>query len=157
MTLEEYKIYRREKMKKLQEKLSNMPEAPDDKVHGEVDAVELDAIISSDKADENKKEALKEKNKLVKEFIKDQDKGRDIPEEEKSENRLILDESLFEGYDVREFSDLLIEYMDNGTLDPYDIACDLIFYCSEDDIKDFMIRNGYYDEDIEEDNTLEEI
>lgn len=96
MTLEEYKIYRREKMKKLQEKLSNMPEAPDDKVHGEVDAVELDAIISSDKADENKKEALKEKNKLVKEFIKDQDKGRDIPEEEKSEHRLLLDESLFD-------------------------------------------------------------
>lgn len=96
MTLEEFKAKRAERLNSLHEKLSNMPDNIDDKVHGEIDVTELDAIKVSDDIDAARKERFKDKNKEVRQFIKDQDKAVGAAEEDKAEKRLILDESLFE-------------------------------------------------------------
>lgn len=95
MNLEEFRKKRKARLENLQEALSNMPELVDDKVHGEVGAVEMDAIKSSKERDEKVKDSFKDKNKEVKEFVKKQDKDRKVDKEEESEKRLMLDESLF--------------------------------------------------------------
>lgn len=96
MNLEEFRKKRKARLENLQEALSNMPELVDDKVHGEVGAVEMDAIKSSKERDEKVKDSFKDKNKEVKEFVKKQDKDRKVDKEEESEKRLMLDESLFD-------------------------------------------------------------
>lgn len=95
MNLEEFRKNRKARLEALHEELSNMPELTDDKAHGEVGAVEMDAIKSSKERDEKVKDSFKDKNKETKEFIKKQDKDREVEKEDKSENRLMLDESLF--------------------------------------------------------------
>lgn len=95
MNIEEFKKNRKNRMEKLYEALTNMPDAVDDKVQGVVDATTLNAIETSKLKDEQRKESFKEKNKEVREFIQDMDKATDAAEEDKAENRLMLDESLF--------------------------------------------------------------
>lgn len=95
MNIEEFKKNRKNRMEKLYEALTNMPDAIDDKVQGVVDATTLNAIETSKLKDEQRKESFKEKNKETREFIKDMDKATDAAEENKAENRLMLDESLF--------------------------------------------------------------
>ena len=95
MNIEEYRNKRRNRLQKLNEKLSNMPELTDDKVHGEVDVTVADAIKTSNERDKLRKDSFKDKNKEVREFIKKQDKDREVDADDKSEKRLMLDESLF--------------------------------------------------------------
>ena len=96
MTLEEFKKNRKTRLAALHEALTNMPKADGDAVHGEVDAVMFDAITASNERDEKIKEAFKEKNKEVRDFIKAQDKATGAADEDKAEKRLFLDEGLFE-------------------------------------------------------------
>ena len=114
MTIEEFKKNRTKRLEKLHEALVNMPDAVDDKVHGEVDAPTLDIIETSKEREQKIKDAFKEKNKEAREFIKAQDKAVGAAEEDKAEKRLTLDEALFESdgdddyyqdtwYEVNEF------------------------------------------------------
>jgi len=95
MNLEQFREERKARLANLKEALSNLPELSDDKAHIEVDVTTGDAINSSEEREEKVKEAFKEKNKETKEFVKKQDEEREVDKEEKSENRLMLDESLF--------------------------------------------------------------
>ena len=99
MKIEEFNAKRTERMKKLGEALANMPELIDDgKAHVEVDAVTGEAIKSAEERDEQIKDSFKDKNKEVREFIRDQDKATetDKDEKEKAEDKLFLNESLFD-------------------------------------------------------------
>ena len=96
MTLEEFKKNRKTRLETLHEALRNMPKVDGDTVHGEIDATMFDAVKRSNERDEKIKEAFKEKNKEVREFIKAQDKATGAAEEDKAEKRLFLDEDLFE-------------------------------------------------------------
>lgn len=53
---------------------------------------------------------------------------------------------------VREYSDMLFDMIEDGTVDPEIIAKDLIYWCSEDEIKKYMEVNGLlFEEEDEED------
>lgn len=100
MTVEEYKKNRKSRLQRLKEAVESMPEVKDDgKANIQIDPA-LGAALETDRErDQNTKELFKDKNEETREFIKDQDKARekeaDIDKEDKSENRLTLDESLF--------------------------------------------------------------
>lgn len=109
MNLEEFRKNRKARLQRLNESLNrpfkealeNMPDLTDDKAHGEVDAVEMDAIKSSKEREKQTKDALKDKKQEAKKFIKEQDKDTESKSEDKAENRLNLDESLFnEDYEI---------------------------------------------------------
>jgi hypothetical protein len=60
-------------------------------------------------------------------------------------------ECLGEAYNVREFSDMLFDMIENDEIDAKSIAEDLIYWCSEDDIKRYMEVNDIIDiEDYED-------
>lgn len=66
-----------------------------------------------------------------------------------------LNESLDEDFNsgVREYSDMLFDMIEDGVVDAKQIAEDLIYWCSEDDIKHYMKVNDLMfeeDEDPEE-------
>ena len=96
MTIEEFKKNRKSRLETLHEALKNMPEINSDKVQGQVDVDMFDAIKRSNERDAKVKDAFKDKNKEVLEFIKAQDKATGAAEEDKAEKRLFLDEDLFE-------------------------------------------------------------
>lgn len=48
---------------------------------------------------------------------------------------------LNEDYNVREYSDMLYDMVEDGTVDAKSIAEDLIYWCSEDNIKRYMEVN----------------
>ena len=93
MNLEEFRKNRKARLQRLNESLNrpfkealeNMPDLTDDKAHGEVDAVEMDAIKSSKEREKQTKDALKDKNKETKEFVKKQDKDRKVDRDDESE------------------------------------------------------------------------
>lgn len=95
MAVEDYKKNRKARLQRLSEALDNLPELTDSKAHIEVDAVTGGAKAESEERKKQVKDSFKEKNKETREFIKKQDKDREVDKEEKSENRLMLDESLF--------------------------------------------------------------
>ena len=95
MTVDEAKQQRRGRLKKLSEAISNLPEVDGKKMHGEMDVVMFDAVQQSNKRDKLRKEAFKDKNKETREFIKDQDKATGASKEDAAEDKLMLDESLF--------------------------------------------------------------
>ena len=100
MTLEDYKKNRKARLQGLSEALDNLPELTDGKAHIEVDAVTGGAKAESEERKKQVKDSFKDKNKETREFIKKQDKDREVDKEDKSENRLMLDESLFEDYGI---------------------------------------------------------
>ena len=51
---------------------------------------------------------------------------------------------------VREYSDMLYDMLEEGELDAKSIAQDLIYWCSEDDIKKYMIVNDIIDDEPED-------
>lgn len=59
---------------------------------------------------------------------------------------------LCEDYGVREYSDMLYDMIENGEVDAKNIAEDLIYWCSEDDIEKYMKVNEliFEDDEIEE-------
>lgn len=59
------------------------------------------------------------------------------------------DECLQESAGVREYSDMLYDMIESGEIDAKSIAEDLIYWCSEDDIRQYMIVNDIVD--IEDD------
>lgn len=96
MTVEEYKKNRKARLQRLSEALDNLPDLTDKgEAHIEVDAVMGGAKKESEDREKQVKDSFKDKNKETREFIKKQDKDREVDKEEKSENRLMLDESLF--------------------------------------------------------------
>lgn len=95
MTVEEYKKNRKARLQRLSEALDNLPELTDGKAHIQVDAVTGGAKAEAEDRKKQVKDSFKDKNKETREFIKKQDKDREVDKEEKSENRLMLDESLF--------------------------------------------------------------
>ena len=97
MKIEDKRLEREKRMKSLYERLTNMPQADGKKVYGQMDLVQYDAVESSEKRDQEVKNAFKDKNKEVREFVKAQDKATGVTDEEyKSERRLFLDEDLFD-------------------------------------------------------------
>ena len=70
----------------------------------------------------------------------------------------VLDESLDEDFDsgVREYSDMLFDMIEDGSVDAKQIAEDLIYWCSEDDIKRYMQVNDLIWEEAEDDEDPEE-
>ena len=51
---------------------------------------------------------------------------------------------------AREYTNKLIEMMEEGLISPSYLARDLMCYMSEDDVKDFAISEEYIEEEIEE-------
>ena len=148
MTVEEFKKNRQERLMKLHEALTNMPEIDSDKVHGEIGAVEFDAIKSSDERDEKVKEAMKEKNEETREFIKDMDKATDADKEEKAEDRLVLDESLFAEsvFGASPVIDELMAFLDERGLSCEEIFADFLTIVPEQTIVDYLDDLQDYDE-----------
>lgn len=159
MTLEEFKKNRKTRLASLHEALTNMPDVVDDgKVHGEVDAVVATAIADSNKRDKLVKDSFKDKNKEVRQFVKDQDKATGADKEEKSEDRLMLDESLFEGFDddYSSAKEELLSFLDKIGFDSEDIANvfeDFLDRVPDDIIIDYLsdLEDQYY-YDPEENN-----
>ena len=60
-----------------------------------------------------------------------------------------------EDVDVRHYSDMLFDMIEDGTVDPKVIAQDLIYWCSEDEIEHYMrVNDLMFEEDIEEELDL---
>lgn len=120
MTVEEYKKNRKARLQRLSEALDNLPELTDGKAHIQVDAVTGGAKAEAEDRKKQVKDSFKDKNKETREFIKKQDKDREVDKEEKSENRLMLDESLF--------NEEVVEKKLNESLysDAIDIVYDLV-------------------------------
>lgn len=69
-------------------------------------------------------------------------------EEEITEN---CDDKLNEGLGTRDYSDMLFDMIEAGTVDPVQIAEDLIYWCTEEDIEKYMkVNNLIFEEDEEE-------
>lgn len=120
MTFEDYKKNRKARLQRLSEALDNLPELTDGKAHIEVDAVTGGAKEEAEDRKKQVKDSFKDKNKETREFIKKQDKDREVDKEEKSENRLMLDESLF--------NEEVVEKKFNESLysDAIDVVYDLV-------------------------------
>lgn len=69
-----------------------------------------------------------------------------------------LNESIDEDFNsgVREYSDMLFDMIEEGMVDAKQIAEDLIYWCSEDDIKHYMKVNDLMFEEDEDDEDPEE-
>ena len=64
-----------------------------------------------------------------------------------------INESLIklgEAYNVRHYSDILFDMIEDGMVDAKQIAEDLIYWCSEDDIEHYMRVNDLMFDDEEE-------
>lgn len=63
---------------------------------------------------------------------------------------------IYESADVRHYSDMLYEMIEDEYVDPKDIAKDLIYWCSEDDIEHYMrVNDLILDEDGDIDESLD--
>ena len=56
----------------------------------------------------------------------------------------------FKNYDVRKYTKILINMIDEGAIDPVTLSIDLLNYISEDDVKDFARIYDLIQEDDEE-------
>lgn len=125
-------------------------------VHAELPLIMADAYEESKK---KKEEIDKEMEEKTKDNVKLNKvigaKNQPVPELPKK-LKANLDESLFEDYTVRYYSDTLYDMIENGIVDAKSIAQDLIYWCSEDDIKHYMRVNDLlsYDEDDDIDESL---
>lgn len=50
-------------------------------------------------------------------------------------------------YNSREYTNTLYDLMLSGEIDPMQLANDLLCWMSEDEVKDFAIREDYLEED----------
>lgn len=57
--------------------------------------------------------------------------------------------------DIRPNSDKLLRYVEEGILDKDKLITDLIGFMSDDEVKDFMLKNDYFIEE-EDSNDVEE-
>ena len=150
-------------MKIIKEGIANLERCiENDKVNtvGSMPIVMADAFYQSQKNDKELEDAMKE--------------AEDIPEPEKvvgaeeqpvpkmpEEPKATLEENLFEDYDsdVRHYSDMLFDMIEEGSVDAAEIAKDLIYWCSEDSIKEYMRVNQLTSEfiDDEEDDYEESL
>lgn len=124
----------------------------------DVSPVMGDALEDAEKLDKNSKEVFTKLAKDASSIIpKDPGTGKKVTIKPYTE-KLTLDENLFkesivdEDYNVREYSDQLYDMIEDDTVDAKKIAEDLIYWCSEDDIKEYMRVNDliFDDEDMEE-------
>ena len=142
MTLEEFRKSRQERLQNLKEGIMDSMPYPDGKTaHIEVDAVLGQAMIDSKERENKVKEAFKDKDKEVEEFLNEQDKATGAKKEDKSINRymtkLHLDESLFEAVnpdrDPRKEKNVLYE-LDQESLDE-DLNNVDVIYAKDGDIE----------------------
>lgn len=126
-------------------------------VHAELPLIMADAYEDSKKRQEEIDKELEEKDKDSVELNKvigaEEQPVPDLPKEP----NVTLEESLFEDYDSdgRHYSDMLFDMIEEGSVNVADIAKDLIYWCSEDDIKKYMEVNQLTSEFID-DEELEE-
>lgn len=71
-----------------------------------------------------------------------------------SEGLYKFEKNISEAYNVREYSDMLFDMIDEDVVDAKEIAKDLIYWCSEDDIKRFMELRDLIPDDEEIDDYL---
>lgn len=144
----------------LQENLENIERTlgknPKLEIHGEMPITMADAVIESEEADEEADKRLKDLKKFADKPFLGADK-QPVPNKP-VEPKISLDESLFEDYgNVREYSDQLFDMIEEDMVDAKEIAKDLIYWCSEEDIKRFMeVRDLIWDEDEDIDESLYE-
>lgn len=127
-----------------------------------IDPVMEEIIDETEKADKNAKEVFTKLSKDASSTIpKDPDTGKKITIKPYTE-KLTLDENLFkesivdEDYNVREYSDQLYDMIEDDVVDAKKIAEDLIYWCSEDDVKEFMRVNDLIFDNEEYDESLKE-
>ena len=126
-------------------------------IHGEMPITMADAVLDSEELEKDAEENLKDIKKYSeKPFL---GATKQPTPKEPVLPKITLDESLFEDYgNVREYSDQLFDMIEEDMVDAKEIAQDLIYWCSEDDIKRFMeVRDLIWDEDEEDyDESLNE-
>lgn len=149
-------------MKIIKEDIANLERCiENDRVDavGSMPITMADAFYQSQKNDEELEEQEKDAVKVPepeKVIGAEKQPVPKMPEEPK----LNLEESLFEDYnsDVRHYSDMLFDMIEEDMVDAKQIAQSLIYWCSEDDIERFMeVNELIWDEDEEEEVEEEEI
>lgn len=146
-------------MKVIKEDIANLERCiENDKVNivGSMPITMADAFYDSQKKQKQIDDAMKEtieENKDEKVIGAEKQPVPKKPEEPKA----TLEESLFEDHDpdIRHYSDMLFDMIDEGAVDAAEIAKDLIYWCSEDDIKHYM-RVNYLTSELMDDEEYEE-
>lgn len=155
-------------MKVIKEDIANLERCiENDKVNivGSMPITMADAFYDSQKKQKQIDDAMEEtieENKDEKVIGAEKQPVPKKPEEPKA----TLEESLFEDYDsnIRHYSDMLFDMIDEGAVDAAEIAKDLIYWCSEDDIKHYMRVNNLtselmddeeYEENLNESSDLQ--
>lgn len=134
-------------MRNFKEGLENVPEVKD--MEGTVPGVMADAKKVSEERQKkinailakHRKETGAKEDKPFTGTKGDIMKGTPNPELKK----LDLNESLFESAGLREYTNKILEMVEEGIVDKYGLINDLLQYMSEDDVKDFY--NTYFDAD----------
>lgn len=152
-------------MKIIKEDIENLERSINDEkvdVIGSMPITMADAFYDSEKKQEQVDKEMNEKEskvKLNKVLGAEKQPVPDLPVQAKS----TLDESLFEDYDeAREYTNKLLDMVDEGLLDPKDLIASMALYMSDDDVKDLMYTYGYIEDEIDEslkdprDESLEE-
>lgn len=124
-------------------------------VHAELPLIMADAYEESKKKkeeiDKEMEEKTKDNVKLNKVIGAKKQPVPELPKQLKAN----LEESLFEDYDsdsdVRHYSNMLIDMIEDGYVDAEYIATALIKWCSEDDIERFMQVNDLISDDEDDD------
>lgn len=143
-------------MPEIKSSMRNVPEISD--IEGTVPVVMADAKkVSDERAKETEKILAKHRKETCTSVDKaftgtrgEIMKGDENPELKK----LDLNESLFEPVGVREYPIKILQMVEEGIVDKYDLINSLIQYMSEDDVKDFY--NIYFDADDEVDEDYDE-
>lgn len=146
-------------MKVIKEDIANLERCiENDKVNivGSMPITMADAFYDSQKKQKQIDDAMEETIEENKDEKVIGAKKQPVPKKPE-EPKATLEESLFEDYDpdIRHYSDMLFDMIDEGAVDAAEIAKDLIYWCSEDDIKHYMRVNNLTselmdDEDYEE-------
>lgn len=146
-------------MKVIKEDIVNLEKCiENDKVNivGSMPITMADAFYDSQKKQKQIDDAMKETIEENKDEKVIGAKKQPVPKKPE-EPKATLEESLFEDYDsdIRHYSDMLFDMIEEGVVDAAEIAKDLIYWCSEDDIEHYMrVNDLMWEED--EDESLEE-
>lgn len=143
-------------MPEIKSSMRNVPEISD--IEGAVPVVMADAKKVSDKRAEETEEILAKHREetgtsVDKAFTGTKGEtmeGKNNPELKK----LDLNESLFEAYNVREYTNKLLDLVDAGAIDKDFLIIALIKYMSEDEVEEFCRMNDIFDDDEDVDEGL---
>lgn len=155
-------------MKVIKEDIANLEKCiENDKVNivGSMPITMADAFYDNQKKQKQIDDAMKETVKENKDEKVIGAKKQPVPKKPE-EPKATLEESLFEDYDpdIRHYSDMLFDMIDEGAVDAAEIAKDLIYWCSEESIKEYMRVNNLtselmddeeYEENLNESSNLQ--